>query len=95
MLTLFSNLFTGLNVSDMETCFKVFRREVIQAIAPTLKENQFGIEPELTAKVARRRYRVFEMGISYSGRTYEDGKKIGFRDAIRAIWCILRYWRWD
>jgi glycosyltransferase involved in cell wall biosynthesis len=95
LLTQFSNLFTDLNLSDMETCFKVFRREVVQAIAPTLKENRFGIEPELTAKVARRRYRVFETGVSYSGRTYEEGKKIGFRDALRAIWCILRYWRWD
>ncbi len=95
LLTQFSNLFTDLNLSDMETCFKVFRREVIQTIAPTLKENRFGIEPELTAKVARRRYRVFETGISYSGRTYDEGKKIGLRDALRAIWCILRYWRWD
>jgi glycosyltransferase involved in cell wall biosynthesis len=95
LLTQFSNLFTGLNISDMETCFKVFRREVVMEIAPSLKENHFGIEPELTAKVARRRYRVFETGISYSGRTYEEGKKIGFRDAVRAIWCILRYSRWD
>jgi glycosyltransferase involved in cell wall biosynthesis len=95
LLTLFSNLFTDLGLSDMETCFKVFRREVIETLAPTLKENQFGIEPELTAKIARHRYRVYEMGISYSGRTYEEGKKIGFRDALRAIWCILRYSRWD
>ena len=94
LLTQFSNLFTDLNLSDMETCFKVFRRDVIQAIAPTLKENHFGIEPELTAKVARRRYRVFEMGISYSGRTYEDGKEVGSA-THSAIWCILRYWKWD
>jgi glycosyltransferase involved in cell wall biosynthesis len=95
LLTLFSNLFTDLGLSDMETCFKVFRRDVVEALAPTLKENRFGIEPELAAKIARRGYRVFEMGISYSGRTYEEGKKIGLRDAIRAIWCIVRYSRWD
>ena len=88
-------MFTGLNLTDMETCYKVCRREVVQAIAPTLKEKGFGIEPELTAKVARRRYRIFEMGISYSGRTYEEGKKIGLRDALHAFWCIVRYCRRD
>jgi glycosyltransferase involved in cell wall biosynthesis len=91
-LTLLSNMFTDLNVTDMETCYKVFRREVIQAILPTLKENRFGIEPELTAKVARRKYRVYEVGINYFGRTYQEGKKIGLKDAYRAAWSILRYW---
>lgn len=95
MLTTVSNMFTDLNLTDMETCYKIFRREVIQEITPTLKQNRFGIEPELTAKVARRRYRVYETGITYSGRTYQEGKKIGLRDAIQAFWCILRYWKWD
>jgi glycosyltransferase involved in cell wall biosynthesis len=95
LLTALSNMFTDLNLTDMETCYKVFRREVLQAIGPTLKQNRFGIEPELTAKVARRRYRIFEIGITYSGRTYEQGKKIGLRDALKAFWCILRYWKWD
>jgi len=95
ILTTLSNMFTGLNLSDVETCYKLFRREVIQTIGPTLKENRFGIEAELTAKVARRGYRVYELGISYFGRTYQEGKKIGMRDAFRALWCILRYWRLD
>ena len=94
-LTILSNLATDLNLTDMETCYKVFRREVIEAIRPTLRENAFGIEPELTAKVARRGYRVYEVGISYSGRTYAAGKKIGLADAFRAVWCIFRYWRCD
>ena len=94
-LTMLSNLTTDLNLTDMETCYKAFRREVIETVRPTLKENGFGIEPELTAKVARRGYRVYEIGISYSGRTYAAGKKIGLADAFRAVWCILRYWRWD
>ncbi|MEE8452805.1 MAG: glycosyltransferase family 2 protein [Thermoguttaceae bacterium] len=94
-LTTVSTMVTDLNLTDMETCYKVFRREVIDAIAPTLKQNRFGIDPELTAKVARRKYRIFELGISYFGRTYEEGKKIGLRDAIKALWCIFRYWRWD
>lgn len=88
-LTLLSNMFTDLNLSDMETGYKVFRREVVQAL--TLEESRFGIEPELVAKIAHRRLRIFEMGISYSGRTYEEGKKIGPRDAARALYCILRY----
>jgi len=88
-LTFLSNLFTNLNLSDMETCYKVFRREVIQGIP--LQQDRFGFEPEITAKVARRRLRVFEVGISYNGRTYEQGKKIGFKDGITALWCILRY----
>jgi len=95
ILTTLSNMFSDLNLTDMETGHKVFRREVIHAILPTLKEDGFGIEPELTAKVARRGYRVYEMGISYHGRTYEAGKKIGLGDALRAVWCILRYWKWD
>jgi glycosyltransferase involved in cell wall biosynthesis len=94
-LTCLSNMFTDLNLSDMETGYKVFRREVIEAILPTLKQDRFGIEPELTAKVARRRYRIYEIGISYAGRTYQEGKKIGLRDAFKALWCILRYWKWD
>jgi glycosyltransferase involved in cell wall biosynthesis len=91
VLTTISNCFTNLNLTDMETCYKVCRREVIQSITPTLKQNRFGIEPELTAKIARRRFRVFEMSISYSGRTYEEGKKIGLKDAFQALWCIVRY----
>ena len=82
-LTMLSNIFTDLNLTDMETCYKVFRREVIAAIAPKLREDRFGIDPELTAKVARRKYRIYEVGISYFGRTYEEGKKIGLRDACR------------
>jgi len=91
MLTTMSNMFTGLNLTDMETCYKVMRREVVDEITPTLRQKRFGIEPEMTAKIARRRYRVFEMGISYYGRTYEEGKKIGLRDAFKAFYCILRY----
>ena len=92
MITMLSNMFTDLNLTDVETCYKVFRREVIEAIAPKLRENRFGIDPELTAKVARRKYRVYEVGISYFGRTYGEGKKIGLRDACRAFWTIFRYW---
>jgi len=94
-LTTLSNMFSGLNLTDMETCYKVFRREVIEAILPTLKENRFGFEAEITAKVARREYRVYETGISYFGRTYAEGKKIGMGDEFRALWCILRYWKLD
>ena len=90
-LTMVSNAVTDLNLTDMETCYKVFRRDVIQQIAPTLKEKGFGIEVELTAKVARRRCRIFEIGISYFGRTYKEGKKIGLIDAFHALWCIVRY----
>lgn len=90
-LTTLSNCFTNLNLTDMETCYKVFRREVIQEIVPTLKQNRFGFEPEVTGKIARRRLRIYEMSISYSGRTYEQGKKIGWRDGLKAIWCIVRY----
>ena len=88
-LTTVSNMFTNLNLTDMETCYKAFRREVLQSF--TLEENRFGIEPEMTAKVAAGKWRVFEIGISYSGRTYEEGKKIGWRDGIRAIFCIVAY----
>jgi len=88
-LTLLSNAFTNLNLSDMESCYKMFRREVIQTIE--LQEDRFGFEPEITAKIAARRYRVYEVGISYSGRTYEEGKKIGWRDGVRAVWCIVKY----
>jgi glycosyltransferase involved in cell wall biosynthesis len=88
-LTLMSNAFTNLNLTDMETCYKCFRREIIQSIE--LRENRFGIEPELTGKIAAGRHRVFEVGISYAGRTYEEGKKIGWRDGFRALYCIIRY----
>jgi len=89
LLTLFSNMMTDLNLTDMETCYKVFRREVIQAI--TVEEDRFGFEPEVTAKVAAMRVRVYEVGISYDGRTYAEGKKIGWRDGVRAVVCIVRY----
>jgi len=88
-LTFLSNMFTDLNLTDMETCYKVFRRSVIQSIE--LKEKRFGFEPEVVAKVAQMRLRIFEMGISYYGRTYEEGKKIGVRDGFRALYCIVRY----
>jgi glycosyltransferase involved in cell wall biosynthesis len=88
-LTLLSNMFTNLNLTDMETCYKVFRREVIQAIS--IEEDRFGFEPEITAKLAKAGCRFYEVGIAYHGRTYEEGKKIGWRDGIRAIYCILKY----
>lgn len=94
-ITTLSNMFTDLNLTDVETCHKAFRREVVEAIRHTLKENRFGIEIELTAKVAKRGYRIYETGVSYHGRTYQQGKKIGFRDALRAVWCVLRYWLAD
>jgi glycosyltransferase involved in cell wall biosynthesis len=89
LLTLLSNMCTNLNLTDMETCYKAFRREVIQSIE--IKENRFGFEPEITAKIAKKRCRIYEVGISYSGRTYEEGKKIGWRDGFRALYCILKY----
>ena len=89
LLTLLSNAVTDLNLTDMETCYKVFRTEVIQSIE--IEEDRFGFEPEITAKVAQRRLRVFEVGISYSGRTYDEGKKIGWRDGVHALWCIAKY----
>lgn len=89
LLTLLSNCLTNINLSDMETCYKAFRREVIQSIP--LEENRFGFEPEITVKVAKRRLRIYEVGISYWGRTYEEGKKIGWKDGVRALWCLLKY----
>lgn len=89
MLTFISNAFTNLNLTDMETCYKCFKREVIQSI--DLREKRFGIEPEITSKIAKENWRIYEVGISYSGRTYEEGKKIGRKDAIRAIYCVLKY----
>jgi glycosyltransferase involved in cell wall biosynthesis len=91
MLTTLSNMFTNLNLTDMETCYKVFRREVLDGLK--LRSNRFGFEPEFTAKVAKRKQlRIYEIPISYSGRTYEEGKKIGLKDAIQAFFCIIRYW---
>lgn len=89
VLTLVSNMFTNINLTDMETCYKVFKRQIIQAV--TIEENRFGFEPEITAKVAKMRPRIFEVGISYNGRTYEEGKKIGWKDGVRALYCIVRY----
>jgi SAM-dependent methyltransferase len=89
LLTTMSNMFTNLNITDMETCYKAFRREVIQSFE--IEENRFGFEPEITAKIARGGWRVYEVGISYAGRTYAEGKKIGWRDGIRAFYCIVRY----
>ena len=89
ILTLLSNCLTNINLSDMETCYKVFRREVIQSIP--LEEDRFGFEPEITVKVARRKLRIYEVGISYSGRTYEEGKKIGWKDGVRALYCLVKY----
>jgi len=89
MLTTLSNMFTNLGLTDMETCYKAFRRSVIQSI--TIQENRFGFEPEITAKVAKLNVRVFEVPISYYGRTYAEGKKIGWKDGISALRCILRY----
>ena len=88
-LTFCSNCFTNLNLSDMETCFKVFRRSLLERI--TIEEDRFGFEPEITAKVAKLGCRVYEVGISYAGRTYEEGKKIGWKDGVRALWCIVKY----
>lgn len=88
-LTLLSNMTTNLNLTDMETCYKMFRREVISSIA--IRENRFGFEPEITAKVARGGWRVYEVGISYSGRTYLEGKKIGWKDGAQAVQCIVKY----
>jgi glycosyltransferase involved in cell wall biosynthesis len=89
ILTLLSNVLTNLNMTDMETCYKVFRRDVIQSI--NLEEDGFGFEPEVTVKIAKRRLRVYEVGISYWGRTYAEGKKIGWKDGVRALWCLIKY----
>ena len=88
-LTLLSNMFTDLNLTDMETCYKAFRRDVIQSIE--IEEDRFGFEPEITAKLARLQLRFYEVGISYAGRTYAEGKKIGWRDGFRALVCIVKY----
>ncbi len=89
MLTLLSDIFTNLKLSDMETCYKVFRREVLKGIA--IKSNRFGFEPEITAKIARHDWRIYEVPSSYAGRTYEEGKKITWKDGVQALWCIIRF----
>ncbi len=89
LLTLLSNMFTNLNLTDMETCYKVFKAEILKSI--TLTEKRFGFEPEITAKVARTGCRIYEVGISYTGRTYSEGKKINWKDGVRALWCIIKY----
>ena len=88
-LTLLSNMLTNLNLTDMETCYKMFRREVIESIK--IEQNRFGFEPEITAKVAKGKWRIYEVGISYFGRNYAEGKKINWKDGFQAIWCILKY----
>ncbi len=88
-MTLLSNMMTDLNLTDMETCYKVFRRELIQAIP--LQEDRFGFEPEVTCKLAKAKARIYEVGIAYHGRTYDEGKKISAKDGFRALWCILKY----
>jgi glycosyltransferase involved in cell wall biosynthesis len=89
MLTLISNALTNMNMTDMETCYKAFRREILQSIP--IEEDRFGFEPEITVKIAKRRQRVYEVGISYWGRTYEEGKKIGWKDGVHALWCLVKY----
>ena len=89
VLTLLSNMCTNLNLTDMECCYKAFRREVIQGIK--LEEDRFGFEPEVTAKIAKKKVRVYEVGVSYFGRTYAEGKKIGWKDGFRALYCIVKY----
>jgi glycosyltransferase involved in cell wall biosynthesis len=93
LLTLLSNMFSDLNLTDMETCYKALTKDVVRRL--DLKSQRFGIEPEITCKVARLRARVYEIPISYNGRTYAEGKKIGFKDAVQAVWVILRYARWS
>lgn len=90
-LTMLSNMFTNLNLTDMETCYKVFRKEVIKEVLPKLKSNRFGFEPEITARLAKRKYRIYEVGISYHGRTYEEGKKINWKDGAKAIFSIIYF----
>jgi glycosyltransferase involved in cell wall biosynthesis len=89
MLTLISNALTNMNLTDMETCYKIFRREIVQSIP--IEEDRFGFEPEITVKIAKRHLRVYEVGISYWGRTYEEGKKIGWKDGVHALWCLVKY----
>ena len=91
-LTLLSNMFTNLNLTDMECCYKLFRREIVDQIS--IEENRFGVEPELTAKISRMNCRIYEVGVGYAGRTYAEGKKIGWRDGFRAIFAILKYNVW-
>lgn len=91
-LTLMSNMFTNLNLTDMETCYKVFRGEILRSLR--LQEKRFGFEPEITAKIARTGCRIYEVGISYTGRTYSEGKKINWKDGVRALWCIVKYSTW-
>jgi glycosyltransferase involved in cell wall biosynthesis len=88
-LTTLSNMFTNINLTDMETCYKAFRREIIQSVC--IEENRFGFEPEITAKISKMNCRIYEVGISYYGRTYQEGKKIGWKDGFKAIYCILKY----
>ena len=88
-LTLMSNMFTNLNLTDMETCYKAVRREILQSIP--IRENRFGFEPEITAKLAKKGIRIYEVAVSYHGRTYAEGKKINWKDGVRAIWCIVKY----
>jgi len=88
-LTLLSNIFTDINLTDMETCYKAFKREIIQNVK--IEENRFGFEPEITAKISKLNCRIYEVGISYYGRTYKEGKKIGWKDGVQAILCILKY----
>jgi len=92
ILTTFSNMMSNINLTDMETCYKAFRADILKKLV--LKENRFGIEPEITAKIAKTKCRIYEVGISYAGRTYDEGKKIGWRDGIKAFWCILKYNLW-
>src|SRR5712691_257897 len=89
ILTLISNALTNMNMTDMETCYKIFRREILQSIP--IEEDRFGFEPDITVKIAKRHLRVYEVGISYWGRTYEEGKKIGWKDGYRALWCLVKY----
>jgi hypothetical protein len=89
VLTMISNMFTNLNLTDMEVCYKLLRRELLQHI--TIEEERFGFEPEITAKLAKLKCSIYEVGISYAGRTYAEGKKIGWRDGLWALWCILKY----
>ena len=91
-LTTLSNAFTNLNLTDMETCYKPFRADILKSLK--LQEKRFGFEPEITAKASRVNARIYEVGISYYGRTYEEGKKIGWKDGLRAMWCILKYNTW-
>ena len=91
MLTLFSNMCTNLNLTDMETCYKAMNRKALDIILPKLSSNRFGIEPEITALLAKNKLRIYEVGISYSGRTYEEGKKVNWKDGVSAIWCIIKF----